>query len=388
MHTSVRDYQESDNWKGYRAAVSLHSHTHHSREMMSNLPRYIVRIPLVGLAFEREVGRYHERAGHALDFSRGWWHPPVCPRGVFESEAEQIERRFGLYALVSVTDHDDIQAGLDLQELYANRRAPISFEWTVPFGSGFFHVGVHNLPACAGQRWFDVLSGFTARSTKESLSDILTELNRIPDVLLVLCHPLWDLADVGQEEHLRQLGRFLRAHRAQVHAVELNGYRAHKENSDVRTLGLAARLPLISGGDRHGRAPNAVLNVTRARSFAEFVHEIRDGASEVILMPEYRQNLTSRKLASASDVLKPDESHRGGRVHWTDRVTWERDGNIRPLSFHWPDGGPLWVRSTVQAFRLIANPVMLPVVGAALDTVRNVRYQPDDSAGVEEVRAS
>ena len=388
MHTRVHDYQESDNWKSYRAAVSLHSHTHHSREMMSNLPRYIARIPLVGLVFEREVGRYHERAGHALDFSKGWWHPPVSPRAVFESETNQIEERFGLSALVSVTDHDDIQAGIDLQDLYANRRAPISFEWTVPYGAGFFHVGVHNLPPCSSHRWFEVLSAFSSSTGRETLADILVELNSIPGVLLVLCHPLWDLADIGQEVHLRQLRHFVAAHRNHIHAVELNGYRSQKENGEARALALAARLPLISGGDRHGCAANAILNVTRARSFDEFVYEVRDGMSEVVVMPEYRQNLTSRKLASASDVLKQNQSDRDGRGHWTDRVTWDRDGDVRPLSFHWPDGGPFWVRSTVQAFRLIANPMVLPVLGAALDTVRNAGLEPDNSADVEEVRAS
>ena len=90
-------------------------------------------------------------------------------------------------------------------------------------------------------------------------------------------------------------------------------------------------------------------------------------------MPEYRQHLTTRKLAAASDVLRRQGSHPRGRVHWTDRVTWERDGDVRPLSFHWPDGGPFWVRSSVRAFRLIANPVVLPLISAALNTVESAR---------------
>ena len=126
----------------------------------------------------------------------------------------------------------------------------------------------------------------------------------------MFCHPLWDLAGVGHDEHVRQLRRFLAAHRRQLHAIELNGYRSRKENAGAQALALSARLPLISGGDRHGCAPNAILNITRARSFSEFAAEVRTGASEVVIMPEYLQNLTTRKLTAASDILKRYDSDR------------------------------------------------------------------------------
>jgi len=332
MRSSIRDYQDHDNWKGYHAAVSLHAHTHHSREIMADLPRYIARIPLVAVAFEREVGRYVEREGRP-----------------------------------------DILAGLELQELYANRRAPVSFEWTVPYGGGFFHIGVNNLPADSARDWYGRLNAFTTGLSRERLSGIFSDLQALRGTLLVFCHPLWDLAGVGHGEHARQLGRFLAAHRSHLHAIELNGYRSRRENAGAQALAMSAGLPLISGGDRHGCAPNAILNLTRAGSFAECAAEVRDGTSAVVFMPEYRQNLTTRKLAAASDVLRRNGADRTGRIHWTDRVTWERDGAIRPLSFHWPHGGPFWVRSSVRAFRLIASPVVLPMIGAALNTVADVR---------------
>src|SRR5919108_3732878 len=225
MRTLIREYGERESWKVHHSAVSLHSHTHHSREIMADLPRYIARIPLVAVAFEREVGRYREREGRELDFSRGWWHPPVSPRAAFESETQQIEQRLQLHALVSVTDHDDIRAGIELQELYANRRAPVSFEWTVPYGRGFLHVGVNNLPVREVAEWFSRLNAYTRGISCDSLTALLTDLNRVPDVLLVLCHPLWDLARVGAEEHTRQLRRFLGVHRRQINPVENKGYR-------------------------------------------------------------------------------------------------------------------------------------------------------------------
>src|SRR5262245_14440157 len=111
----------------FTTTVSLHAHTHYSRESLTDVPRHVALIPLVGKGLERDFHSWVDQDGCALDFSNGWWHPPVAPRAVFESEAAQIERRLGLRPLVSVTDHDDIRAGLDLQRLYANRRAPISF---------------------------------------------------------------------------------------------------------------------------------------------------------------------------------------------------------------------------------------------------------------------
>jgi hypothetical protein len=88
------------------------------------------------VAGERQAGEPFSHGIAATPTS--WWHPPVGPRQVFESEVQQIEQRFGLSSIVSVTDHDDIAAGIELQGMYALRRAPISFEWTVPYGDGFF----------------------------------------------------------------------------------------------------------------------------------------------------------------------------------------------------------------------------------------------------------
>src|SRR5262245_42835996 len=148
--TSLRRYVDGVDWHGFSAAVSLHAHTFHSREVLSDLPAYIVKIPLVGPRFELELDR--RRANdEPVDFSRGWWHPPISPRGLVESEAAQIDRRFGIDWMVSVTDHDSIQAGFDVQRWFAPMRTPISFEWTVPFYNGFFHIGVHDLPPASAR---------------------------------------------------------------------------------------------------------------------------------------------------------------------------------------------------------------------------------------------
>jgi hypothetical protein len=364
---TVQEFGARRSWSSFQSAVSLHAHTHHSREIMADLPKYIVRIPIVAACFARQLQTYSARTGTAVDFSKGWWHPPVSPREVFESEVAQIENQFGIQPLISITDHDSIAAPSQLQALYAERCAPVSFEWTVPFGPGFFHLGVHNLPQAHAAEWFVRLASFTAAPRGEPLGTILRDLDTRRDVLTVLNHPCWDLAGVGQQEHARSLARFVQAHRATLHAVEFNGYRSCQENERARALSNEVGLPLISGGDRHGRAPNAVLNLSAGRTFAEVVGEVREGFSHIVVMPEYRQHLVARKLATASEVLRHYPRHPAGRKHWTDRISLATDGLVRPLSFHWRDGGPFWVRSSILAFQVLTSPVVLPVIRAALE---------------------
>jgi hypothetical protein len=376
----LEEFTQKNGWSGFASVVSLHAHTCYSREVLADLPRYIQQIPVVAGCFTRALKAYAEREGCEIDFSRGWWHPPVTPRAVFESEVEQIERRFGLVPLVSVTDHDDIAAGLELQTLYAARRAPVAFEWTVPIGPGFFHVGVHNLPPAHAVEWFARLSAVTAQPRPERVLAAMQDLDAAGDVLIVLNHPMWDLAGVGRQRHASLLRDFCRRYGRSLHALELNGYRSWRENDSVRPLAQEFGLPLVSGGDRHGREPNALLNLSAATSFSEFVREIRDGVSHVIVMPEYRRHLAARKLLAASDVLRRDRSFPPERRHWTGRVSWDDGSGVRALSSHWPDGGPLWVRSAIGAFRIVTNPVVLPVIGAALDAtdaMRGLRSGPE-----------
>jgi hypothetical protein len=362
LHVSVWLHERRSRWRDFRSAVSLHAHTSYSREVLADLPRYLVQIPFVGSRVEREL-----RTECAVDFSKGWWHPPVDAGEVFASESAQITDRLELAPLVSVTDHDDLRAGLDLQHGGAAGRAPVSFEWSVPYGPGYFHLGVHNLAAADATDWFARLSAFTEAPEPARLPALLDDLHACPEVLVVFNHPCWDLAGVGPATHGAMLLHFLRAHRGRLHALELNGYRSQAENDRVRALASDVELPVISGGDRHGCAPNALLNLTTATSFAEFVEEIRDGCSRVLIMPEYRQHLLLRTLASASDVMR-HYPWRPERQHWTDRVTYEADG-VKPLSNVWPGGGPFWVRSSVRVLHLLTSPLLRPMVGAAFRTM-------------------
>src|ERR1035437_3693140 len=96
-----------------------------------------------------------------VDFKKGWWHPPVDPQTVLASETSQIRQVLGLRPVVSITDHDSIEAGLELQRQHSHALVPLSFEWTVPFHQGFFHLGVHNLRSESATRLFQALSAYT-----------------------------------------------------------------------------------------------------------------------------------------------------------------------------------------------------------------------------------
>ncbi|HEX6124473.1 MAG TPA: hypothetical protein VFZ23_03795, partial [Pyrinomonadaceae bacterium] len=127
-----------------KTGVSLHCHTQHSKEMLDFVPHYAEKLPIIATFWRKERDKYTEKEGRNIDFSTAYWSPPLPPGSVYEIEQKQINDA-GLEAIVSLTDHDSIDANLEINQA-PNTKAPISLEWTVPFDYGFFHVGVHNLP--------------------------------------------------------------------------------------------------------------------------------------------------------------------------------------------------------------------------------------------------
>ena len=358
----IREYAGRSSLAGYTTAVSLHAHTDQSKENMANVAPYFDRIPVVAGFARRELDAYAQRHHEAMDFSKAWWHPPVDVRSVLDGERHQISERLGLAALVSITDHDTIDANLAVRGADADESVPVSFEWTVPFEDGYFHLGVHNLPSARAIDCFERLSRHSRTPRPGALTDLLAHLDDEPEILVVFNHPLWDLAGVGAAAHVHLVRRFMAAHGDVIHALELNGYRPWRENEGVCRLSGEYGLPLVSGGDRHGRTVNALLNLSWATTFGEFVREIRERRqSTVLVMPEYRQSLVARKLATATDAMRhyPDYEP---RCHWLDRVWSVQQGWPVPLSAKWRDGGPLWVRLAVRTFLLSASRVCLPFV--------------------------
>lgn len=353
-----------------KTGVSLHCHTEHSKEMLDFIPHYAAQIPIISYFWAKERDNYLKREGRPLDFSNSYWSPPMTAHDVFNIEKEQINRH-GLEAVASITDHDSISANLQIGETISNDQAPISLEWTVPFSYGFFHVGVHNLPKDRAVELTKTLLDYTfnrENHSAENLNELFSMLNQIPEILVVLNHPLWDIEIVGKEKHRILLKNFLKEHGHWIHALEINGFRKWSENKAVLEMAEALGFPIVTGGDRHGCKPNTVLNLTDAKTFSEFVDEIRvDKRSEVVLMPEYKQPLQSRQLQSFAEILKHYPDFPENRRKWFHRVFVDiGDGNgTQQLSVHWLYGGPTWLRWAIWTLGVMGSPKMRPIFSLA-----------------------
>lgn len=345
----------------WRTGISLHSHTMHSKEYLGRLPGYIAKFPIGGYILEREIGRLHLYEGRIFNFNKVYWTPPLSPREADELERKQVEK-LGLAGLVSLTDHDSIEAGKQLRMLAARSNTPISVEWTVPYDDTEFHIGVHNLPGSRADAWMSEFAFFSKQPNRERLRDILAGLNDEKDVLIVLNHPYWDAESIGPAPHRDSLDRFLADYLHFVHAIELNGMRSRKENREIVELGEALDVPVVSGGDRHGLEANAALNLSLAATFDEFVYEVRnERRSEILLMPQFFEALPLRMVENAWHALC-DAPGEFGRQHWMTRVFIEEDGKAKALAQF---TGTRFER-VVDKFRwvigLVANPVVRPAL--------------------------
>jgi hypothetical protein len=342
--------------------ISLHSHTMHSKEYLGRLPGYIAKFPVGSYILEREIGRVHLYEGRIFNFNKIYWTPPLSPREAYQLECKQIEEKLGRPALVSISDHDSIEAGLHLRMLEKTKRAPISVEWTVPYGETEFHIGVHNLPMSRSAPWMKEFAGYRAKPCAEHLRKILAGLAEEKNTLVVLNHPYWDAESIGPAAHRRSLSEFLGRFLPFLHAIELNGMRSRRENREVLALGEAIGRPVVSGGDRHGCEANAVLNVSPAKSFEDFVHEVRyDAHSEIVLLPQFFEPLPLRLIENAWHALA-DAPGEFGRRHWMTRVFIEQDSEATSLSQFTGTRFPRVIEKFRWVIGLVANPLVRPAL--------------------------
>ena len=338
----------------YRTGVSLHSHTSCSEESMTFAHRFLTGFPGVRTLFGRYEKACQHRHGLQLDFVRAFWRPPLLPKMAWDLERRQIARH-GLEALVSITDHDTIEAPMLLRTVPTSRHIPVSVEWTAPFGATEIHLGIHNLPSADGSDWMRRFACYTAAPGDRKMLSMLRELDAVPGVLTVLNHPMWDLQKIGQDIHLREVLRFLASAARTVHAMELNGLRNARENREVARLARETGHLLMAGGDRHGLEPNACINLTSARNFAEFVEEIRiDRRSHVLFLDQYKRPWEQRLLESTLDAVTDFPEFMPGWQRWDERAFHaDSEGTMRPLSELWATGrAPLPLRTAIAAVRL------------------------------------
>jgi len=326
--------------KSFRTGVSLHGHTLHSRESLDFIYRAGLHFPPLAAALRQGERRYEQLNGVPLDLSRGWWTPPLGPLEAWSVETSQIHN-LDFAPLVSLTDHDDIEAPMALQLLDQSRSAAISLEWTVPFQNTFFHFGIHNLARTRARGLFEDMMQYRRKPAAENLCAILCEIGADPGTLVVFNHPLWDERGIGRDGHAGAVRELLNLAGEYIHAVELNGMRSWRENRNVIALAEASGKPAISGGDRHALEPNTLLNMTNVQCFAEFAEQVRGGSSEVLVLQHYREPHVLRLVHNILDVLKTYEQHAKGWRLWSDRVFYARhDGAVRSLSELFTHGMP------------------------------------------------
>jgi len=362
-HTRIYFESEMSPSRHFRTGVSLHSHTLHSKESLGFVYRLAKRILPVRLALERGEARYRATAGVALDLKRAWWTPPMSAHQAWAIETGQIADHFDLKPLVSLSDHDDIEAPMSLHLLESYCDAPVSVEWTVPYGGTFFHIGVHNLPAERARAIMHDLEEFTGGNGKP-LRDIFENLATQRDVLVVFNHANWDEAGIGEAAHRETARRFAGAYRPYLHAFELNGLRPWQENRTVFDLAQSFRKPLISGGDRHAREANTLLNLSDASTFSEFVEEIRQGFSNVLITKQYCEPLAVRILESLQEILGDQDDHAYGWRRWSDRAFYLGDDGIARSLTQWIGDEPLAVRLLTNGIGVLRHPHFLNVFRA------------------------
>ena len=322
----------------FRTGVSLHGHTNQSQETLDFLANLGSEYHVIRPLMTRMERRSENLHGIRINYAASYWTPPMTPRLAFDLEREQIEQ-VGLAAMVSLTDHDNINAPMLLRTVPSARQIPVSVEWSVPYGGAqSFHLGVHNLPSACAAEWMERLQAYTANPDESVLGELLVALNDEPNVLVVFNHPLWDLYLVGQQKHEFLVNEFLQKYGARLHALELNGLRNWDENRAVRRLAEQWNMLLISGGDRHGVEPNANINLTNAESFTEFVYEVRrERRSRVLFMPQYAQPWKHRLLRSTLDAIRTYPEFPVGSRTWDERVFHpDANGVIRPIKELWP----------------------------------------------------
>jgi hypothetical protein len=355
MHASAKVHSKiTSQWKqpsairAFTTGVSLHSHTSVSEETLGFVHAMFVAMPGLKRVFDFYAQR-SQRYGVTLDFDRANWRPPLQPRMAYDLESRQIQR-LGLNSLVSITDHDTIEAPMLLRTVPSSRHIPVSLEWSVPFGQTIFHLGIHNLPSRDGLEWMKRFEAFTAKAratvpssgeNDRKLLAMLRELHECPQAMIVFNHPLWDLHKVGPV-HLVEVKRFLREAGYSVHAIELNGLRHVRENKQAAELARQTGHLVISGGDRHGLEANANINLTSAVSFTEFVEEVRvQRLSHVHFMEQYQRRWEQRILRSTLNAITDFPEFMPGWQRWDERAFHpDKDGVMRPFAELWLNGRP------------------------------------------------
>ncbi len=349
--------RDRDSVTAWRAGVSLHSHTRHSQEGLGFIDAFLKRSAIARRWYTWQREQCLRVTGIELNLERAYWTPPLCEQMAQDVEQRQIEQ-LGLQPMVSLSDHNSIDACLLLRKHAAHADAPISTEWTVPFGGAVFHFGIHNLPPAIAQDQMAAMHQATFAADEDRILKLFAELSATPGILIVFNHPLWNFYNIPADRFRYELTRFLESGNRYVHAFELNGMRSHAENRAALQLASEWNQLVISGGDRHGCEPNASINLTNAADFPEFVEEIREGRqSTILVMPQYAAPLGWRLYRNFTHVISEYPEHPESRRQWDQRTFHpDRTGAIVPMATLWKNGNaPEFLRIIFSGAMLAAR---------------------------------
>jgi hypothetical protein len=285
-------------------------------------------------------------------------------------ERSQIEQ-LDLAAMISLTDHDTIEAPMLLRVIPESRQIPVSLEWSVPYRETELHLGIHNLPSARADEIVRQLNAYTAEPGDLTLRDLLAMLHHMQDVLIVLNHPLWDLPGIGKARHMQHLTTFVAEFGPYLHAFELGGLRSWEENREVLEFAQGWNQLVIAGGDRHGCEPSGVINLTEAQSFSEFVHQVRkEQRSHLLFMPQYREPLPLRLALGVLDVMRDYPDYSAGSRRWDERVFHaDQTGEIRPLAEMWRKP-PALIQCFVKGVHMLESAPLRHIMKLALGVNR------------------
>jgi hypothetical protein len=357
--------------KEYRAAVSLHGHTNHSKEKLAFIGEFAARNPILRAAMATQEREAMVKSAIKVDFVRAYWTPPLPALAAFELERDQIENLLGLASMVSLSDHDSIEAPMRLRVVPESRDVPVSVEWTVPYGGTKFHMGIHNLPIGRAEAIMADFADYTKNPLEQRLWELFKMLHDMPEVLIVLNHPMWDIGGVGKQRHAYVLSDFIAKLGMFIHALELGGFRSWEENRAVVNFANRWNQIVVGGGDRHGAEPSAILNLTNAGTFSEFVNEVRrERRCHVLFMPQYAEPIVLRMLQSFVDIVREYPDYPEASQRWDERVFHpDKHGELQQLSTLW-DAPPPFIQIFLATVRMLE-------VDAVRQTAQKVFAKPE-----------
>ena len=367
-------WKEPHATEGYQTAVSLHGHTNFSRESLHFISDFAGKVGLLRWLLAMKERKAMRESRIRFDFDRAYWTPPLTPSAAHEVEVTQISEHLGLRGVVSLTDHDNIHASLLLRVHKDMADVPVSIEWSVPYGGGELHLGVHNLPSADAQAMVSVMNAYTAKPDEAVLKKALAELHAMRDVLVVLNHPMWDIVGVGKEIHGEAVHSFMAKLGQYVHAFELGGLRSWEENRKVYELAAEWNAAIVAGGDRHGCEPSACLNLTNAGCLAEFILEVRKHKhTHLLFMPQYARPLWARMLQVVLETTQDQPGNPMG-THWDDRTFHPDDsGALRPISQLWRRR-PAFIQAVFGLFQLLETGAIREAIASETRRRQQLRF--------------